>query len=262
MEVIHLSWTQLLTAYLALLIPALILWYYGTGLVMKLAIATFRMTAQLIFVGYYLEYLFAYDNPWLNAGWIIVMIVVADWATTDRSELKLKPLFVPIFIATFIGIGLIDLFFLEIIIDLPHLLAAQYAIPITGMILGNCLKSNVIGLRAFYYALYEQKERYQFYLCSGAARFEAVKPFFRSALQEAANPTLASMATIGLVSLPGMMTGQILGGSPPMVAIQYQILISIAIFAGTIFSVFLAIWISNYVVFDERDRFDDDVLTQ
>lgn len=260
MDVIDLSWFQLFIGYLSLLVPAAILWYYGTGLLKNLGMAGFRMTVQLLFVGYYLEYLFAYDNPWLNTAWILIMIVVADWATTDRSELKLKPLFLPVFIATLIGIGFIDLFFLEVVIDLPKVLAAQYAIPITGMILGNCLKSNVIGLQAFYYKMREQRVRYHFYLCSGATKSEAVRPFFREALQQAANPTLASMATIGLVSLPGMMTGQILGGSSPMVAIKYQIMISVAIFAGTITSVFLAIWISNYFVFDDLDRFDESIL--
>jgi putative ABC transport system permease protein len=128
------------------------------------------------------------------------------------------------------------------------------------MILGNCLKSNVIGLQEFYYTLREQRDRYYFYLCSGAVRSEAIRPFFRQALHKAANPTLASIATIGLVSLPGMMTGQILGGSSPLVAIQYQIIIVLAIFAGTILSVFLAIWISNLYVFDELDRFDESIL--
>jgi putative ABC transport system permease protein len=260
MEVIHLSWTQLLISYLSLLIPIAILWYYGTGLLKKTGIAAFRMTTQLFFVGYYMEYLFAYDNPWLNAAWILLMILVSDWATTDRSGLEWKPLFLPVFIATLIGIGFIDLFFLEIVIGLPKLLAAQYTIPITGMILGNCLKSNVIGLREFYYKLREHRNRYHFYLCSGARQAEAVRPFFREALSKAANPTLASMATIGLVSLPGMMTGQILGGSSPMVAIQYQIIIVLAIFAGTITSVFLAIWISNYFVFDSLNRLDESIL--
>jgi len=72
--------------------------------------------------------------------------------------------------------------------------------------------------------------------------------------------TLAAMATIGLVSLPGMMTGQILGGSSPMTAIKYQIMTIPAIFSGTILSVFLAIRISNRYAFDEWDRFDESIL--
>lgn len=263
MEIIELSWWQLGIGFLILIIPAYILWKYKTGLNKKLWIATIRMTLQLLFVGYYLEYLFEYDNPWINMAWIMLMVAVADLATIDRSELKRKwSLVVPIFTATFFGIIVIDFFFLELVIQLPKFLAAQYTIPITGMVLGNCLRSNVIGINAFYYSLDEHRDRYWFFLASGATRSEAVFPFFREALIKSANPTLASMATIGLVSLPGMMTGQILSGSSPMVAIKYQIMIMVAIFSGTILSVYLGIKLSNRSVFDERNRLDESILNK
>jgi len=260
MHIIQIDWLQLGIGYLALLIPAAILLYYQTGLVKKLGIATIRMTLQLLFVGYYLEYLFKFDNAWLNLAWIVIMVIVADLATTDRSELKRAPLFIPIFFATFIGIIVIDFFFLEIVIRLPHVLTAQYAIPITGMLLGNCLRSNVIGINAFFYSLKDQRDLYHFYLASGATRTEALFPFYREALKKAANPTLATIATIGLVSLPGMMTGQILGGNSPLTAIKYQIMIILAIFAGTILSVFLAIRFSHSRAFDQFDRLNEDIL--
>lgn len=260
MEIIQLSWWQLAIGFTILVIPAGILWKFKTGLNKKLALATFRMTLQLLFVGYYLEYLFEYDNPWINVGWILIMVIVADFATIDRSELqRKKSLLLPIFGATFLGIIVIDIFFLELVIQLPKLLAAQYTIPITGMVLGNCLRSNVIGINAFYYSLNEHQERYRFYLASGATRNEALLPFFGEALKKSANPTLASMATIGLVSLPGMMTGQILSGSSPLTAIKYQIMIMLAIFSGTILSVYLGIKFSNYSVFNERDVLDKSI---
>ncbi|HEX6983115.1 MAG TPA: ABC transporter permease [Balneolaceae bacterium] len=261
MDIINLSWVQLAVGFLIMLLPAWILWKYRTGLNKKLFTASFRMVLQLIFVGYYLEYLFAYDNAWINAAWILVMVIVADFATVDRSDLSrdLKVL-LPVFGATFLGIIVIDLFFLEVVIGLPELLAAQYTIPITGMVLGNCLRSNVIGINAFYYRLDEHKERYQFYLACGAKRHEALQPFVSHALQKSANPTLASMATIGLVSLPGMMTGQILSGSSPMIAIKYQIMIMVAIFSGTILSVFLGIVFTNRFVFKETDILDESIL--
>lgn len=106
------------------------------------------------------------------------------------------------------------------------------------MVLGNCLHSNVVGINAFYYILKKEKERYQFYPACGANRNEALQPFISNALRKSANSTLASIATIGLVSLPGMMTGQILSGSSPMIAIKYQIMIMLAIFSGTILSFF------------------------
>jgi len=263
MEIIDLSWWQLGIGFIILTIPAFILWKYKTGLNKKLAIATLRMTLQLLFVGYYLEYLFELDNPAVNTAWILIMVAVADFATIDRSELnRKKSLIIPIFAATFFGIIVIDLFFLELVIQLPKFLAAQYTIPITGMVLGNCLRSNVIGINAFYYSLKEQRERYRFYLACGATRNEAVFPFFREALKKSANPTLASMATIGLVSLPGMMTGQILSGSSPLIAIKYQIMIMLAIFSGTVLSVYLGIKLSNRSVFFENDVLDESILKE
>jgi len=261
MEIIDLSWWQLGIGFIILIIPAYILWKYRTGLNKKLAVATLRMTLQLLFVGYYLEYLFEYDNAWVNTAWIFIMVAVADFATIDRSELnRNKSLILPIFGATFLGIIIIDVFFLELVIQLPKFMAAQYTIPITGMVLGNCLRSNVIGINAFYYSLDDNKERYQFYLACGATRSEALFPFFRDALIKSANPTLAAMATIGLVSLPGMMTGQILSGSSPLIAIKYQIMIMLAIFSGTVLSVYLGIRFSNSSVFDNYDRLDDSIL--
>ena len=259
-EIINLTWFQVGLGFLALIIPAMILGYYKTGLLKKMGIAVVRLTLQLMFVGYYLEYVFKWDNPWINLAWIVIMVTASDVATTDRSEIKRLPLFVPVFIATFFGIIIIDLFFLEVVIQLSNVLAAQYAIPITGMILGNCLRSNVIGVNAFYYSLKEQRDRYHYYLANGATQSEALFPFFREALKKTANPTLASMATVGLVSLPGMMTGQILSGSSPMTAIKYQIIIFIAIFSGTIISVFLAILLSNRKVFNSYNLFDESIL--
>ena len=261
MEIIDLSWLQLGIGFLILLLPAYILWKYRTGLNKKLLTASVRMVLQLLFVGYYLEVLFEYDNPWINAAWIFVMVAVADFATVDRSNLSQSfKVQLPIFGATFLGIIVIDLFFLEAVIQLPKLLAAQYTIPITGMVLGNCLRSNVIGINAFYYSLDENKERYQFYLSTGATRAEALRPFISEALQKSANPTLATMATIGLVSLPGMMTGQILSGSSPLIAIKYQIMIMVAIFSGTVLSVFLGIIFTNYFVFKDTDMLDESIL--
>jgi len=261
MEIIDLTWTQLGIGFIIMLVPAYILWKYRTGLNTKLLTASVRMVLQLLFVGYYLQYLFEYDNPWINAAWIFVMVAVADFATIDRSDLKRKwSVILPIFGATFFGIIVIDLFFLEVVIQLPKLLAAQYTIPITGMVLGNCLRSNVIGINAFYYSLNEHQERYQFYLSCGATRSEAVHSFFSDALQKSANPTLASMATIGLVSLPGMMTGQILSGSSPLIAIKYQIMIMVAIFSGTILSVYLGILFTNKFVFKDTDMLDETIL--
>jgi putative ABC transport system permease protein len=109
------------------------------------------------------------------------------------------------------------------------------------MILGNCLRADIIGLNNFYQSIHKNEKAYHQSLAYGASLTEAVSPFFRDALKSALAPTIASMATIGLVSLPGMMTGVILAGADPFTAIKYQIAIMIAIFSGTAITVFLAI---------------------
>ena len=101
------------------------------------------------------------------------------------------------------------------------------------MTLGNCLRANIIGIGRFYKDIHREDKAYLLSLAQGANLGEAVFPYLRSALQAALAPTLATMATIGLVSLPGMMTGVILGGQSPLPAIKYQIAIMLSIFSGT-----------------------------
>lgn len=260
MKVIDISWIRLLIGFIILIVPVWILWRYRTGLISKFAISVVRMTLQLLFVGYYLEYLFKLNNPFLNVGWMVVMIVVADYSTIDRSELKMMPLLWPIFVSTAVAMGGVVFFVIEVVVHPPDVFEAQYLIPLTGMVLGNCLRSNVIGIHAFYYGVRQQRERYEFYLMSGATKDEALFPFFQDALKQVTNPTLATMATMGLVSLPGMMTGQILGGSSPLTAIRYQIMIMLAILTGTVLSVYLSIHLANRKLFDERDNFRVELL--
>ena len=119
----------------------------------------------------------------------------------------------------------------------PNLLEAQYVIPVGGMILGNCLRANIVGLRDFYQSIRRDEKAFQLVLAQGATLNEAIQPSLSASFQAAVSPTIATMMTIGLVSLPGMMTGVILGGNDPMLAIKYQIGIMIAIFTGTAITV-------------------------
>ena len=128
---------------------------------------------------------------------------------------------------------------------------AQYFIPISGMILGNMLSANVIALNSFYGSLNRERQLYLYLLGNGASPSEALTPFMREALIKSFNPTIASMAVMGLIALPGTMTGQILGGSSPSVAIKYQIMLMITIFASSLISVLLTLWISRKKTFDK-----------
>lgn len=121
---------------------------------------------------------------------------------------------------------------------------AQYLIPISGLILGNCLRADIIGLRTFYTNLKKYQKNFEYTLAQGASLHEGLRPYMREACEAALAPSIATISTVGLVSLPGVMTGVILGGGDPMVAIKYQIAIMIAIFSGTAITVICALHLS------------------
>jgi putative ABC transport system permease protein len=130
---------------------------------------------------------------------------------------------------------------------------AKYFIPITGMILGNSLKSTIMSLNNFFNIFERSENEYIYSIGLGASRIEALKNYIKSSVSAVLKPAVADMATLGIVALPGMMTGQILGGSSPMKAVKYQIAIMILIFAAKIYNSVLLMYLSSYFFFDDYD---------
>jgi len=182
-----------------------------------------------------------------------VMLVVADLTILRRAGLRRRQFFLATFLAVAASVLFSAAYLLLLVIRPPLLYDARYLVPLTGMILGNCLQGNVIALERFYTALRKNENEYLTYLLLGATRWEAVRPYFREAVKAAVNPALAGMATMGLVSLPGMMTGQILGGGEPWLAVKDQIAIMLCIFASTALASILNLKLSLDIAFDEFD---------
>jgi len=260
MHVHDITWLNLAIGSIIMIIPIVIFYYYRTGLSKPTLIAFGRMAVQLFLVGIYLKYIFDYNAIWLNVLWVIVMVFIASYTVIKRSDLKQKKIYIPVLLGITANIIINGLLVAFIVIGTEHFFNARYIIPIMGMFIGNSLNSAIIGLRSFYKSLVNDEERYKYYLMCGAEKNEALFPFLSEALKDAFNPTIASTATIGLIWLPGMMTGQILGGSDPLTSIKYQIMIIIGIFAGSVISVFVSLILSKRFVFDKWDMFDKSVL--
>lgn len=250
-EALNISWLDLGIGYLFFLVPIAILIYYKTGLVKSTLVAILRMTVQLILVGLYLEFIFKLNSPILNLAWVLIMIVAASFSIVKRAEVKLKMFMLPVVLSLMISILLVDSYFLVFVLKLDNVFEARYFIPITGMIIGNCLRNNIISLNAFYSGLKDKNTFFQYALANGASTREAIFPFVRNAIKDSVNPSIGTMAVIGLVALPGMMTGQILGGSSPALAIKYQIMIMVSIFLTSVLSVFLTLTISKRIILDK-----------
>jgi putative ABC transport system permease protein len=235
-EIIDIPYWALALGYLLLLVPFSLVMLYRArtaGLLM----AVTRMTVQLIFVGLYLEVIFRLDRWWLTALWLLAMVAVADLSVLRGAALRAGRFFAPLFAAVLAGTALPLFFFVLAILRIPEAMEPQYVIPIGGMIMGNCLRANVIGIGRFYRSIDERESAYLYALGQGATLREAARPFASGALSEALAPTIATMTTVGLVSLPGMMTGIMMAGVEPSAAIKYQIAIMIAIFSGTALTV-------------------------
>lgn len=247
-------WQDLALGFILLAIPLLIFSYYKTGMSRPALIAVARMTVQLLLVGLYLQYIFYLNSPVINLLWVALMIIIASYTVLKRSGLRVRRFLWPVLFAMTLSILFVDFYFLVIVLQLDYLLDARFLISISGMLIGNCLSINVMGLTVFYEGLEKNKITYEFSLANGATQEEALRPFIKNALQKALNPLIATTSVVGLISLPGMMTGQILGGSNPAVAIKYQIMIMLTIFVSALLTVVLSILVSNRFVFDEFNR--------
>lgn len=242
-----------LTLFSTLLIfPGYLLWQWKLiDLSRALLSSVVRMTIQLLLVGLYLKYLFELNNIWLNLGWLLVMITVANTSIVKGARLAPSRLFVITQISLIIAVVGTCLIFLAVLVRPEPFIDARYLIPVSGMLLGNCLQGNIRALDSFYSDIREKEACYHADLLIGATVMEATLPFFRKALRASLTPIIGSMATIGIVSLPGMMTGQILGGAIPLTAAKYQIAIMIGIFLSSFIAIALNIRLSLYTAFDE-----------
>jgi len=240
-ETVDLSFFSMVMCAVLLLVPVLVASYLKLGVIRSLLVSTVRMVVQLVLIGFFLEFLFNLNNAFVNIAWFLVMLSAAVFSVLKSSGLKIKSFVFPVFLSLFLSNLFVVLYFNYFIVHLDFIFDARYMIAIGGMVLGNSLRSNVVGLGDFYQSLNKEEQFYFYRLSLGASRFEAMLPFAKRSFTSALNPTIATMATMGIVSLPGMMTGQILGGSVPLVAIKYQIAIMVAILASTVLSIALSI---------------------
>lgn len=254
MGTIDISYLHLGIGLLLLLIPFYYIWRFETKLLKSICIGTVRMVLQMLFIGVYLRYLFEWDNPIINLLWVLIMVYIAAETALTRTKVKRNILMMPLIVGFVVASVLIGLYFLGIVLQLNNVFSAQYFIPIMGILLGNMLSVNVIAVGAFYSTLQREQNLYYYLLGNGASRSEALQPFVRQAIVKAFSPAIANMAVMGLVSLPGTMIGQILGGSSPNVAIKYQIMIVVVTMSASMLSLMIAIRLSADRAFDGYGR--------
>jgi putative ABC transport system permease protein len=199
------------------------------GLEGQLIFATGRSLLQLLAVGYILAVIFALNNPWAVLAILGIMLTIAAIVARNRISKKLKGLLPVVWGSLFASSALTLSYAMVLIIQPEPWYAPQYLIPLAGMVLGNAMNGAALAGERLVSLIQQNHLEVETHLCLGATPQQAIAAYRQEAIRVGLIPILNQMMVVGIVSLPGMFTGQILAGSEPLNAASYQILILFAI---------------------------------
>lgn len=254
-NVIVLNIWQFSIIYLLLLIVLAIYKKCKINQTKLLLIGSFRMTVQLVLAGFVLTYIFKNPKPLFIIAYLSFMIAMAIYTALSRNKgINAKFKIIVSFCLALTGIFII-LFFILVVIR-TSFWNPQYTIPISGMIMGNAMTGVSLGVKTFNENVKTQKQKITTLINIGATPKSILIPFVNKAVETALLPTINSMMGMGIISLPGMMTGQILSGTLPTVAILYQIAIMIAITTVVCLAVFTSLYFGYKTLFNSRNQIE------
>jgi len=227
MSYMELTNLDLALAALLLLINGAISLAFGLRLEVSLAVAAIRMVVQLALVGLVLKFVFAQTSPLWTALIALVMVLVAGIELIGRQERRLRSwLAYGLGSTTLLIVGcLAAAYAVAVVIGPEPWYAPRYVLPILGMVLGNTLTSVSLALQSLTESAERERTSIEARIALGATRFAAFADVVKRALKLATTPLLNMMAVAGVVTLPGMMAGQILAGADPAEAARYQVMI-------------------------------------
>lgn len=252
-EVVQLSIIQFSMIYILLLIVLFIMKKSKINQMKLLILASIRMTVQLVLAGLVLSYIFTSPHPAFTFLYLTAMISFAIKLVLDKNKQLNKKFKLIVGLSLASSSLFVILFFVGAVVGVD-ILNPQYIIPISGMIVGNTMTGITLGLKTFTQGLSNQKNQLETLLNIGASPQKILLPFVNNALETALLPTINSMLGMGIIMLPGMMTGQILSGTLPMTAIMYQIAIMIAICTTVCLAVFFCLNLGYKTLYNKRNQ--------
>ncbi|MFT7625979.1 MAG: putative ABC transport system permease protein [Myxococcota bacterium] len=254
MNAIELDWVDLAAAGTLIAVNALISIAFRLGMERTLAIAAVRSVVQLLAVGYVLEAVFELSAVWAVVPLMVAMCLLAAQAAVKRTSRQYPGMYSGALLAMGLSAGSTLMFALLVVIGVDPWWNPRYAIPILGMILGNSLTGISLALDRFVAGLWERRGEVELHLSHGATPREAVRRIRAEAVRVGMIPIINTMMVVGTVSLPGMMTGQILSGTPPREAVAYQIVIIFVLAAATASGSVTAVLLAERRLFGHGER--------
>ena len=233
MNMVEITWVQLVLCLVFILVAGIASLRFHLGITKDLLWGTVRTFAQLFLVGYVLEFIFGIENVFLVLALYVWMIFSAARAVRARVKEPTVHLFTPTFVSMVVSYLAIAVFVMAAVLQVEPWYTPRYFITLGGMIIGNSMNAIAIGLDRMFSDVRKQREQTELSFCLGATYQEATDTILRDAIRAGMIPSINALMTVGLVSLPGMMTGQILAGADPTEAIKYQIIVMLMLVAAT-----------------------------
>jgi len=251
-DFISISWTQLMIALSLVTSAGALSVYYQLRLEKDLAIGVVRTIVQFLAMGYLLNILFGLNNALLVLGLYALMTLFSIQIVRGRIKQKGISYLLPTSVAVLFSYTLITILVTTLVIGADPWWSPQYFIPIGGMVAGNSMNSLALTLERFFSELKSRRSEVEMLLCHGADYKEATVDIFRNALRAGMIPAINSLMSVGLVSLPGMMTGQILAGADPKEAVRYQMVVMFMLVASTAISSIIVLLLVRKKCFSSR----------
>lgn len=253
-SIINISWINVAITSLLVLAAGICSVYLKLSLEKEMLIGTIRTFLQLFLLGYVLKIVFAVNNPLVILLLFAFMILFAARIISGRVREKRIPYFLPVLASMFLSYMIINSFVMTIIVQVKPWYNPVYFIPIGGMIIGNSMNAIAISMNTWFEGLKKERDRVELYLALGATSVESSRDNFRESIKSGMIPSINALMSVGLVSIPGMMTGQILAGISPLVAIKYQIVIMLLLVGSTAISSILALHLVRRMSFNINEQ--------
>jgi len=242
------TYTSLSLTLIFVCIPLLLSKTLKLGLEKDTLIATLRAIVQLLAVGYILKFVFDANSYVYIFLMIALMIIVATFNARKKGE-GIKGITWKIALTLII----IEITTQGVLLGFDIVPAtAQYIIPISGMLIGNSMVLSILFLNRFTAEITSHKDQMELILSLGGTPKQAVHRQLINAVKASMIPTIETQKTIGLVQLPGMMSGQIIGGADPIQAVQFQLLIIFALLTTATLSSIMIGFLSYPALFNAR----------
>lgn len=242
--VVDIGFVELFAAGALMLVAGLVSWKLELGQTKRIAVSGVRAFVQLLAMGFLLSYLFQYQTWWLVLLVLAVMVVAATQIAASRVKSTVRGLAPAVFASLFVSSMAVAFVVVEGVVHADPWYNARQLVPLAGMIIGNAMAATAVAIDRLFSDMDARANEMFSLVALGATPREAANPSLKAAIGAGMTPVLANMSAAGIVTIPGMMSGQILAGADPVLAAKYQIVVMLMLSAANTIAIVLACFLT------------------